>query len=91
MMCMAPRISRQIEYRLGNQPSSGAGLLKAVDDLISVSVRDLMEANLLSLAPFRGRWPPIVLLLVSSLFSLDAALCASVPALSQQASGEAIQ
>jgi hypothetical protein len=63
----------------------------AVDDLISVSVRDLMEANLLSLAPFQGRWPLIVLLLVSSLFSLDAASCASAPASSQQASGEAIQ
>jgi RNA polymerase sigma-70 factor (ECF subfamily) len=63
----------------------------AVDDLISVSVRDLMEAILLSLAAFRGRWPLIVLLLVSSLFSLGAALCASIPSLSQQASGEAIQ
>jgi hypothetical protein len=63
----------------------------AMDDLISVSVRDLMEATLLSLAPFRGRWPLIVLMLVSSLLSLEAASCASIPHLSQRASGEAIQ
>ena len=31
---VTPKISRQIEYRLGNQPSSGAGLLRAVDDLL---------------------------------------------------------
>jgi hypothetical protein len=29
----APRFSRQIEYRLGNQPASGVGLLKIADDL----------------------------------------------------------
>ncbi len=50
----APRIARQIEYKLGNQPSSGAGLLKAVEDFLKNPVDKILPLVVLA-EPFRDR------------------------------------
>ncbi len=63
----------------------------AVADLLSVSVRDLMEASLASLAPSRWHWLFVGLLLAASLLGLSAASYAGIAALSQGDNGPAIQ
>jgi hypothetical protein len=49
-----PRVARQIEYRLGNQPASGAGLLKAVEDFLKNPVDKFLPLVVLA-EPFRDR------------------------------------
>ena len=51
---MFPRVSRQIEYRLGNHPESGAGLLKVVDELVKDNDRPILPLIVLA-EPFRDR------------------------------------
>jgi len=51
---MSPRIARQIEYRLGNQPSSGAGLLKVAEDLARTNDRPILPLVVLA-DPFRDK------------------------------------
>ena len=49
-----PRIARQIEYKLGNQPSSGAGLLKAIEEFLKNPVDKFLPLVVLA-EPFRDR------------------------------------
>lgn len=49
-----PRIARQIEYKLGNQPSSGAGLLKAVEEFLKNPADKFLPLVVLA-EPFRDR------------------------------------
>lgn len=50
----APRIARQIEYKLGNQPSSGAGLLKALEQFLETPADTVLPLVILA-EPFRDR------------------------------------
>lgn len=51
---MPPRIARQIEYRLGNQPASGADLLKIADNLVRTNDGPILPLVVLA-EPFRDR------------------------------------
>jgi hypothetical protein len=51
---MPPRIARQIEYRLGNQPASGAGLLKVADDIVHNNEGPVLPLVVLA-EPFRDK------------------------------------
>ena len=50
----APKFARQIEYKLGSQPSSGAGLLKAVEDFLKGPADKILPLVVLA-NPFRDR------------------------------------
>ena len=50
----APRIARQVEYKLGNQPSSGAGLLQVIEDFLKSPADKVLPLVVLA-EPFRDR------------------------------------
>jgi hypothetical protein len=63
----------------------------AMTGMISVSVRELVEATLLSLAPSKWKWLLAVSLLTLSLGCVTAASWPSITYFANRASGKAIQ